>query len=161
MYMKHTWVTLAVTALICAKLPAQNLTLASILPMVKLAETSTVMESQTIYNAATAINHTNKPAKALIERVVGKEYARLFKVESLTAVEGRDVFEIESQNGKIILRGNRPVAVASALNWYLKYYYSRQVSWNNLTVSMPEKLPIVEKKIRRETPYQERSYMNY
>lgn len=161
MYMKHTWVTLAATALICAKLPAQNLTLASIQPTVKLAETSTVMESRTIYNAETAINHTNKPAKALIERVVGKEYARLFKVEDLTDVEGRDVFEIESQNGKIILRGNRPVAVASALNWYLKYYCSRQVSWNNLTVSMPEKLPEVEKKIRRESPYQERSYMNY
>lgn len=145
---------MAASVLICAKLPAQNLS---------FTKTSLTGEGAYMHcrSELSAINHTNKPAKALIERVVGKEYARLFKVEDLTDVEGRDVFEIESQNGKIILRGNRPVAVASALNWYLKYYCSRQVSWNNLTVSMPEKLPIVEKKIRRETPYQERSYMNY
>ncbi|WP_294481083.1 alpha-N-acetylglucosaminidase N-terminal domain-containing protein [uncultured Bacteroides sp.] len=116
-YMKHTWVTLAAAALICTKLPAQNLSLALMPQAVELAETSTTMESQTMHNAETAINHTSKPAKALIERVVGKKFARLFKVEALTAIEGRDVFEIESQNGKIILRGNSPVAVASALNW--------------------------------------------
>lgn len=103
----------------------------------------------------------HKPVEALIARVVGKKDARLFEVEYLPAVQGKDVFEVESRNGKIVLRGNRPVAVASALNWYLKYYCKRQVSWNSLTVSLPDELPGVERKVRRESPYQERSYMNY
>lgn len=100
-------------------------------------------------------------AEALIERIVGKGYAGLFEVECLSPVKGKDVFEIESLNGKVVLRGNRPISIASALNWYLKYYCKCQVSWNNFTVRMPEKLPEVTPKVRRESPYKERSYMNY
>ena len=32
--------------------------------------------------------------------------------------DGLDLFEIESHNGKIVLRGNNGVSLASAYNWY-------------------------------------------
>lgn len=107
-----------------------------------------------------AKNNVVPVSQKLIQRVVGDK-AGLFKVEKLEAGEGQDVFEIESCDGKIILRGNRPVSVASALNWYLKYYCHQQISWNNFNVVLPRILPLVPEKVRRESPYQERSYMNY
>lgn len=99
-------------------------------------------------------------SERLVQRVV-KSNALNFVVEPIPAVDGKDVFEIESRNGKIVLRGNRPVAVASALNWYLKYFCHCQVSWNNFEAVLPDRLPLVTEKVRRESPYWERSYMNY
>ena len=71
---------------------------------------------------------SDRSAEALIERIVGKEKSHLFEVEYLSSVKGKDVFEIETRKSKVVLRGNRPVAVASALNWYLKYYCKQQYS---------------------------------
>lgn len=104
--------------------------------------------------------NVRKASTALIKRVV-KEQANAFVVQEIPAEEGKDVFEIESQAGKVVLRGSSPVAVASALNWYLKYYCHQQVSWNNFDVVLPSPLPAVVSKVRRITPYQDRSYMNY
>lgn len=90
-------------------------------------------------------------SEELVQRVV-KARASAFRVEAIPAAEGRDVFEIESREGKVVLRGNNPVAVASALNWYLKYYCHRQVSWNCLEVELPGSLPELETKVRKESP---------
>lgn len=99
-------------------------------------------------------------AEDLVRRVV-KQDAATFVVEEIEQENGLDCFEIESCGDKIVLRGSSPVAVASALNWYLKYYCHRQVSWNNFEVSLPCPLPTVVSKVRRATPYRDRSYMNY
>lgn len=116
-----------------------------------------------LFSAVWQVQATDRGIRAsqkLIQRVVNDK-ARQFRVELLTAKDSKDVFEIESVDGKIVLRGNRPVAIASALNWYLKYYCHQQVSWNNFQVVLPEILPSVPEKVRRESPYQDRSYMNY
>lgn len=101
-----------------------------------------------------------KASEQLIRRVV-KERASSFVVEAVESVDGKDVFEIEGDGKRVILRGNSPVAVASALNWYLKYFCHRQVSWNQLEITLPDELPLVSEKVRRESPYWDRSYMNY
>lgn len=102
-----------------------------------------------------------KAAEALVERVVGDAHAGSFVVEEIPAHQGNDVFEIESIDGKVVLRGNRPVAIASALNWYLKYVCLAQYSWSDLSVSLPAVLPSVDEKVRKVSPYKDRSYMNY
>ena len=101
-----------------------------------------------------------KAAQALIKRITGKQADR-FRIEKIPAADGNDTFELESCNGKIVLRGNSPIAIASALNWYLKYYCLQQYSWNNLQVSLPSVLPVVPEKVRKESPYRDRSYLNY
>ena len=111
--------------------------------------------------AANAKSDMEKASRALLERVV-KAGADRFVVEEIPATSaGKDVFEIESRGRKIVLRGNSPVAVASGLNWYLKYFCRRQVSWNHFDVDLPDPLPAVTEKVRRETAYNDRSYMNY
>ena len=97
---------------------------------------------------------------ALIKRIIPK-HAASFIVERLQQESEKDVFEIESKNNKLILRGNNGVAVASALYFYLTEYGHCQVTWNGTNLKLPKELPVVDKKIRKQTPYQYRYYLNY
>ncbi|WP_218149142.1 alpha-N-acetylglucosaminidase [Chitinophaga sp. YR573] len=105
-----------------------------------------------------AVAQLNKEAAlALIKRVVPQQ-AAAFTVESLPQ---KDVFEIESKQGKIILRGNNGVSVASALYYYLTEYGHCQITWNGSNLKLPVKLPVVPQKIKKATPYEYRYYLNY
>ena len=57
-------------------------------------------------------------SEALIKRVV-PEYAKHFKVCIRPETVKKDYFEIETKGKKIVLTGNNPISVASALNYYL------------------------------------------
>lgn len=57
---------------------------------------------------------------ALIERMT-PGYSNQFIIELTAPVDEKDVYEISGSEGKIILRGNNPVALATAYNQYLKY----------------------------------------
>ncbi len=97
---------------------------------------------------------------ALIHRVI-LDRADRFIVEELPAKETTDVFEIESRNDKIILRGNNGVAVASALYYYLTHFCRCQITWNGTNLNIPKVLPRVDKKVHQTSPYFYRYYMNY
>lgn len=84
-----------------------------------------------------------------------------FAVEIIDAENGRDVFEVRDGGDRIFLRGNNAVSVASALNWYLKYYCHCQVSWNSDNLELPEKLPRVRRDVRRRSPFRYRACLNY
>jgi alpha-N-acetylglucosaminidase len=98
-------------------------------------------------------------SKALIQRVVPKAAAQ-FDIQFLQG-SGKDEFEIESKDRKVILRGNNGVAIASALYYYLKEYCNSQITWNGTNVNVPAVLPKVTDKIRKTTPYEYRYYLNY
>ncbi len=99
-------------------------------------------------------------AKSLIKRLLPK-HADQIVVEALNSPADKDLFEIESVDGKIVLRGNKGVSIASALNWYLKYTCNCQIAWSGDQLNLPEKLPVVEKLTRKKSPYKFRSYLNY
>ena len=89
----------------------------------------------------------------LLERVI-PERAKQFVVETIPASNGRDVFEVESRGGKIILRGNDGVSIASALNWYLQNECHCDISWNcGDQLDMPKPLPGVSGKVRVASPH--------
>jgi alpha-N-acetylglucosaminidase len=97
---------------------------------------------------------------ALIRRLIPQK-ANSFIVQTAGVNLPHDSFEIESKNGKILLRGNNGVAIASALYYYLTEYGHCQITWNGINLKLPVKLPVVKGKIRKETPYQYRYYLNY
>ena len=99
-------------------------------------------------------------AESLLQRVL-KEKAKFFVVEPIAALNEKDVFEIESRQNKIVLRGNTGVAISSALHYYLNEYVHCQVTWNSETLKLPALLPAVKNKIRKQTPYTYRYYLNY
>ena len=67
-----------------------------------------------------ANNDVQKTVYGLIERIT-PGYASQYELELIEQTEGKDVYEIEGNGRKIILRGNNAVSLASAFNWYLKY----------------------------------------
>ncbi len=101
-----------------------------------------------------------KTSVALINRVI-PDRASGFVVEDLPSKERADVFEIESRNDQIVLRGNNGVAVASALYYYLTHFCHCQVTWNGTNLHIPKVLPPVSKKIHKRSPYTYRYYLNY
>jgi len=110
--------------------------------------------------AAPAPAQAADAARALIQRIVRNHSSR-FVVEVVPPDGGSDLFEVEDRDGKIVLRGNNGVAIASALNWYLKYRAQRQVSWGGDNLELPARLPVVGEKVRRVSPYPRRAYLNY
>ena len=97
--------------------------------------------------------------KKLLARVVPNR-TQYFEVEKLAS--NNDVFELESKNGKIILRGNNNIALSVALNHYLKYYCKTSVSWYaNDPIVLPKVLPEVIQKVKRDARVSKRFFLNY
>ena len=97
---------------------------------------------------------------AFLHRIVGDKAAQ-FQVSWIPQSEGKDVFELKSAHGKIILRGSNGLSIASALNCYLKEYCHCLITWNGAPPALPGVLPIVPVPVRRVTPYTYRYYLNY
>ncbi|HEY1123760.1 MAG TPA: alpha-N-acetylglucosaminidase [Haloferula sp.] len=102
----------------------------------------------------------DQSAAALIQRLIPSKAAS-FVCEVIPAEGSRDVFEIESREGKIVLRGNNGVSISSALNWYLKYYCRCEVSWCGDQLALPDSLPVLKEKVRKDSPHQYRYAFNY
>lgn len=114
-----------------------------------------------LHAAEIATSPAAPAARALIERIVPKQ-AKQFVVETISATNGQDVFEIESRDGKIILRGNNGVSIASALNRYLKEFCHCDVSWDcGDQLALPKTLPVLSEKLRVVSPHQFRFAFNY
>ena len=99
-------------------------------------------------------------AAALVARVLPAR-AGEFAIEIIPAAAGKDVFEVESAGGKIVLRGNTGVSVASALNWYLKEICHAQLSWCGDQLNLPAQLPPVPAKVRTVCLHTYRVMFNY
>ncbi len=99
-------------------------------------------------------------ARALIARILSSRACQV-EVEIIPRDAGRDVFEVETRGGRLVLRGNDGVAVGSALNWYLRNVAHAQRSWDGDNLALPAVLPPVPAKVRIASPYQHRVYLNY
>jgi alpha-N-acetylglucosaminidase len=101
-----------------------------------------------------------RAARALLERLLPGHVER-FAFEVIAPEAGRDVFEIESDNGRIVIRGNTGVSMAMGLNWYLKHRCNCHVSWGGDQLNLPDPLPEVRPKLRRTSWAKHRYFLNY
>lgn len=102
-----------------------------------------------------------KAAKALTERLIPTVVDH-FIFQKIDSDNGKDVFEIESVDGKIHIRGNSANSMATGLNHYLKYCCKTTVSWYaDDPVELPETLPTVPEKIRIKARMDKRFFLNY
>ncbi|HUW61885.1 MAG TPA: alpha-N-acetylglucosaminidase N-terminal domain-containing protein [Candidatus Bathyarchaeia archaeon] len=76
----------------------------------------------------------------LARRVLGDRAAE-FNFVSIPAENGLDVFEVEVKDGAATVCGSTGVAMASGLNWYLKYGCNAHVSWLGDQLDLPNPLP--------------------
>ena len=98
--------------------------------------------------------------RELAQRVLPGRADR-FVFESIAAADGQDVFEIESRDGKVVIRGNSGVSMAMGLGWYLKHTCRWHVSWYGDRLSLPDPLPMVKPMVRRVAWARYRYFLNY
>jgi alpha-N-acetylglucosaminidase len=117
-----------------------------------------------LVTACTSVPSYDNPAlnsaNQLIERVI-PGYSSQFTLEFIDQENGKDVFEVDNTNGKPVLRGNSPVAIATGLNWYLKYTCNAHVSWCGDQLDLPAQLPLPADKERKVIDAKYRVYFNY
>ena len=99
-------------------------------------------------------------AAGLVKRLLPKHSER-FSFEVIQPDNGRDVFEITTHEGKVIIRGNTGTSMAMGLNWYLKHYCKCNISWCGNNLDLPEKLPEVHPIIRKTSWAKHRYFLNY
>src|SRR5579872_6972714 len=120
-----------------------------------------VFTAALVFFCQAAFSQLDRPAlTAFLQRVV-KDKAGAFEVEYLSPERNKDVFEVESRGGRILLRGSNGVSVASALNYYLRHYCHCLITWNGSSLHLPAALPVVKGRVHRRTPYDYRYYLNY
>lgn len=101
-----------------------------------------------------------KAAYDLIERVT-PGYGDQFVLELTEKVDGKDAYEIGARKGKVLLRGNNAVSIATAYNMYLKYTCGAHVSWLGDQLDLPERLPLPDSTVCGTINGKFRVYMNY
>ena len=102
-----------------------------------------------------------RAAQSLIARVL-PDHANAFVCETIPQQDGKDVFEIEARDGKIVLRGNDGVSIAMAFNTYLRDFARANYDW---LAAGPLKvvggLPLPKDKVVRTCAAKERFFLNY
>lgn len=97
----------------------------------------------------------------LIERVT-PGYASQYQLEIIDPENNEsDVYEVDGNGKKVVLRGNTSVALATAFNWYLKYTCNAHVSWFGNQLNLPKRLPQPKQKEKGVINGRYRVYMNY
>ena len=105
---------------------------------------------------------TIKALEGLVTRILGEKYLSWFSFEvAKNTVNTDDYYEISDKDGKIHIKGNTGVSIATGLNYYLKYYCNVNVSQETKQVDMPSSVVKVGKTVRRDTPYGVRYTYNY
>ena len=114
-------------------------------------------------NQAYANAKTVAEMQALVGRVIGNQWKNKFVFEVREDLgKGQDVFEISNaSNGRILIRGNNGIAMASGFNYYLKYYLN--VDYNPFFESNTAVTSIVpvEKTIIKEAQFDLRYALNF
>lgn len=109
---------------------------------------------------ATPDANAPQAARALVQRLL-PDHTDRFTFEVVDSDAGRDVFEIETRQGQVVIGGNNGVAMAMGLNWYLKHYCRCHFSWCGEQLSLPDPLPPVEPRVRRASWARHRYFLNY
>ena len=99
-------------------------------------------------------------ANGLLRRVIPSLTDKV-RFEEIPSEEGRDVFELRSEGGRMAVSGNNGVSMASGLNWYLRHYCHCQITFRDRRLDIPDILPEITGRVRIVSPHQYRYYFNY
>ena len=99
-------------------------------------------------------------ALAVIRRLL-PAHADEFLCEIAPDASGCDGFEIGSRDGKILLRGHRPVTVTAAFHHYLKHIAGGHISWCGDQLDLPAPLPRPTQPVTVRSPFSHGYAFNY
>ena len=98
----------------------------------------------------------------IIDRTIGAEYRDWFTFEIAPNTQSDyDFYELSDVNGKIHIKGNEGLSLATGLNYYYKNYVNVQISEQTMQVNMPKNIVPIGSVVRKETPMKVRYAYNY
>lgn len=100
-------------------------------------------------------------ANALANRVLGSQASEKIVFETLQVEDSKEVFEISTKEGKVLVKGSNAVAMASGLNWYLKYTNNNHISWEAEQLKGIDSLTLPEGILRKTSNFEYSYYLNY
>ncbi len=109
---------------------------------------------------ATRQTRSTRPIRELVDRILPGKGDR-FLLDFLPPA-GPERFELGSREGKILLRGTSPLALAAGLGWYLRHVALVPVSWTPGTpVQVPRTLPLPQRPVQKTCRVKHRFFLNY
>ena len=120
----------------------------------------TLKDNYTVKDTYTS-KDTTEAVYGIVERILGAKYKDWFTFELASSQNGKNFYEISMKNGKVLIKGDEGVSIATGLNYYLKYFCKVHVSQQTEQVTMPASIPQVTTKVRVESPYEVRYAYNY
>ncbi len=113
-----------------------------------------------LFAACGTVDQEVETAEGLAHRIMGDK-ADVVRFERLVD-DTLDVYELETVNGKVVIRGNNANSMAVGLNQYLQKYCLSQVSWYDYNpVELPATMPLVPEKQRVKALLPHRFFLNY
>ena len=97
----------------------------------------------------------------IIGRRLGEQYKSWFTLELAESENGYDYFELSASDGKVHVKGNDGVSLATGINHYLKYFCNVHISQVGDQVQMPAAAPAIEGIVHKETKAAVRYSYNY
>ena len=84
-----------------------------------------------------------QPIDGLLKRILPNDFHR-FSCQKIVSEEPSATFRIACDGSKIEISGSDNVAIAAGINWFLNRHAGINISWNNPSDRLPEKLPVVK-----------------
>ena len=109
---------------------------------------------------ATATDADVEQAQALAARLSPRLAAKV-EFRKIAADNSKDVFTLESRDGKVVIGGNNAGSMAVGLNRYLNRYCQVTVSWYCIALDLPDTLPGVPEPERVTARVPQRFFLNY
>jgi alpha-N-acetylglucosaminidase len=109
-------------------------------------------------NFARADDPATTAATGVLKRLLGEKFQSI-TLESIPSVEERDVYEIEAQQGKLVIRGSSGVAMCRGFYDYLTANHMGMVVWSGMRLNIPKQWPDTTR-TRVATPYRFRHLYN-
>lgn len=117
--------------------------------------------SETVYNQPVTTVEVLENVYGIVDRTIGTEYRNWFEFELADRNSANDYFELSDVDGKIHIKGNEGLSLATGLNYYFKNYVNVHISEQTKQVKMPGQLVPIGGKVGKETPYKVRYAFNY
>ena len=131
-------------------------------PVQELPAIHVVDFDQSAYaNTTVTADDTYAEVYGIIERRLGADYKSWFTLELAPSTNDYDYFELSTAGGKVHVKGNDGVSLATGINHYLKYYCNVHISQVGDQVNMPASAPVIDGVVHQETKAKVRYSYNY
>lgn len=118
--------------------------------------TVTILAALMLFGCKQATSETVKVAEEVICRTIGT--VEDIVLEEVPSVDGKDCYEIDAKDGKLLIKGSSPSAICYAFNKYLRYACGSMVTWGGKKLDLPEVWPDWQEKAT--SPYKFRYFLN-